>query len=81
MLIFSPPVKPVYPEENSCLTNIHTQTILDAIFESDDEEDVQVSKRRRMLSGSDSEESDEDDGPKYPDAGELIFQTKSVFIY
>jgi len=31
-----------------------------------------------MLSGSYSEESDEDDGPKYPDAGELIFQTKSV---
>jgi len=24
--------------------------------------------------GSDSEESDEDDGPKYPDAGGLIFQ-------
>jgi len=34
------------------------------IFESDDEEDVQVSKRRRILSGSDSEESDEDDGLK-----------------
>ena len=43
-------------------TNIHAQTILDAIFESDDEEDVQVSNRRRMLSGSDSEGSDEDDG-------------------
>ena len=26
-------------------TNIHAQAILDAIFESDDEEDVQVSKR------------------------------------
>jgi len=37
-------------------TNIRAQTILDAIFESDDEEDVQVSKRRRMLSGSYSEE-------------------------
>jgi hypothetical protein len=34
-----------------------------------------------MLSGSDSEESDEEDGSKYPDAGELIFQTKSLFIY
>ena len=44
-------------------TNIRAQTILDDIFESDDEEDVQVSKRWRMLSGSDSEESDEDDGP------------------
>jgi len=43
---------PVYPEENSCLRcstpNIRAQTILDVIFESDDEEDVQVSKRRRI---------------------------------
>ena len=31
-------------------TIIRAQTILDAIFESDDEEDVQVSQRRRMLS-------------------------------
>ena len=37
-------------------TNTRAQTILDAILESDDEEDVQVSKRRRMLSGSYSEE-------------------------
>jgi len=36
-------------------TNIRAQTMLDAIFESDDE-DVRDSKRRRMLSGSDSEE-------------------------
>jgi hypothetical protein len=43
-------------------TNIHAQRTLDTIFEPDDEEDVQLSKRRRMLSGSDAEESNEDDG-------------------
>ena len=39
----------MYPEEKFVLemldTNIRAQTILDDIFESDDEEDVQVSKR------------------------------------
>jgi len=48
----------------------HKRYILVAIFESDDDENVQDSKRRRMLSESDSEESDEGNGPKYPDAGE-----------
>jgi hypothetical protein len=57
---------------------------IDTIVESDDEdtEDIQVSKRRRILLQSDSEESDEDkDGPEYPNTGEFDFQTKSVFIY
>ena len=65
-------------------TTIRTQATLDTVFESDDEdtEDIQVSKRRRILLQSDSEESDEDnDGPEYPNTGEFDFQTKSVFIY